>query len=386
MAAPVYTYMVHDLLTNIPLGDLPLTGVSYGKRLNDSGAASGSFHVENRRDPRRIVRDPYDLTTPCKRCVYIYRDDVPQWGGIIWTRRYDSRTRTVQLGLGDWWTYYDHRKILPLLPTNPAVRYTVAEMVARFGHPAPIDQNAIARGLLALAHQHPGGNLGVVADPVDSLITRERTYRGYELGDVGEALRQLAGVQNGPDLLFDVDRQLGADGRPVRRLRLGDPGLGQQGSAWVFEYGGNVVDYTWPSDGTRYASRVLAAGEGMVEGTPIAVAESTDGYPTGWPLVETERGYSTVSDPSVLQAHADADLQAARRPVVLPQLEVRGERWPMVGEWNVGDDARVVIEDDWLPDRVDTLARIVAADMTPPEGDADEKVVLTMSPLLDDIA
>jgi hypothetical protein len=114
MPAPVYTYMVHDLLTNAPLGELPLTGVRHGRRLNDAGAFTGTFDLDAKTSTRRRVKDPYDWTMPVTRCVYAYRDERPVWGGIIWTRRYDSSTRKVQIGAADWWSYFDHRRVIPI--------------------------------------------------------------------------------------------------------------------------------------------------------------------------------------------------------------------------------------------------------------------------------
>lgn len=382
MATPVYHYTVHDLKTNIQLCEIPLTGVKYGKKLNDSGQMSGIFTVENRAGARRRVKNPYDITTPGRRCIYVWRDGIPQWGGIIWTRRYDSRTRQIQIGCGDWWSYYDHRKLLPVLspPITPA--FEVAELSLSAG---TVDQNALARQLLTWAHAHTGGDLGIVVDTTLSLTDATYTYRGYELRDVGSALRELASTIDGQDMIFDVARTVDSQGRPRRVFVQGDPHLGQQGSPWVWEYGGNLVDYDWPSDATRMATRVFATGEGTMEGLPIAVTEQGSDYGF-WPLLEAERAYNTVSDPTRLQEHADADQLAGRRPVVLAKLEVRGDRSPRVGEWGLGDDARVVITDDFHTSGIDAAMRIVAADITPPDHTTDEKVTLTMAPLLDNIA
>ncbi|MEC3977911.1 hypothetical protein [Amycolatopsis sp. H20-H5] len=379
MAVPTYTYMVHDLLTNNPLGELPLTGVEFTKKANDSGTLRGSFTVQPRSLPDRLVRDPYDLTMPCRRAIYAYRDDRPMWGGIIWTRRYDSSSRVVELGAGDWWSYFDHRRVVPLLtkPVNPA--YDVAELVLTY---SGVEQNQIARNLVALAQSHTGGNLGIVFDDSAALIPRDRMYRGYELSSTGEMLRQLANVLDGSDMMFDTAAD--PNGRPVRLFRQGAPYLGQQGSPWVWEYGANLSSYTWPSDGTRYASRVFTTGEGTVEGTLIAVSEDTDPYTHGFPLIEAETSYTTVSNPGTLQQHADADQFSARLPVVLPELTIRGDMDPIVGAWGIGDDARVLIEDDFVPSGIDTSLRIVGSSIAP--GEDQEVVRLTVAPLLDDVA
>src|SRR5689334_2722493 len=113
MATPVYTYTIHDLASNAQICELPLTGVSFCKKLYDTGTFNGTFTVENRAGSHRTVKDPYDATMPCRRCLYVWRDGVPQWGGIIWTRSYDSTNRQIQIGAADFWSYFDHRKVLP---------------------------------------------------------------------------------------------------------------------------------------------------------------------------------------------------------------------------------------------------------------------------------
>ncbi|CAL9607764.1 hypothetical protein SUDANB95_05525 [Actinosynnema sp. ALI-1.44] len=379
--APEWTYTVHDLLTNVQLTELPLTGVGYSLVLNDAGEMSGSFRVDPRSSPKRRVRDPYDATMPCRRAVYAWRDGVPQWGGIIWTRRYDSDTGVVEIQCADWWSYFDHRKVLPLLSFPISVEFEIAELVASQSN---VDQNAIARYLVTLAQSHTQGNIGIVADTTTSGITRTRNWYGFELQDTGEALRQLSRVLNGPDIHFGVSPSLDANGRPVRTMRTGDPMLGQQGSAWVWEYGANVTRYTWPSDGSRYRKRVFAVGKGIEQGIPIAATQ--DDTRPAWPLIEGEYGYSSVSEPSTLQAHADSDQIAARLPVVLPTLTVRGDRSPRIGEWSVGDDGRVIIGDDFMPHTIETSMRIVRADVTPAGDDADESVTFVMAPLLEDVA
>lgn len=376
-----WKYTVHDLLTNVLITELPLTRVKYDVVLNDSGGLSGSFTVDSRANGRRRVKDPYDATMPARRCVYAWRDGVPQWGGIIWTRRYDSATGVVAIGCADWWSYFDYRKILPVLSLPAAVEFAVAEMSVTA---AGVDQNDLARYLITLAQSHASGDLDLQLDATTSGIPRDRTWHGYELAEVGEELRRLTAVLDGPDLVFGVSPSVDpVTGRPVRTMRVGDPVIGQQGSAWVWEYGGNVSRYTWPSDGGRYASRQFGVGKGIEFGTPIAVAEDLR---AGWPLIEGERAYSNVSDPDTLQEHADADQASSRLPVVLPTLTVRGDRSPRIGEWGVGDDGRVVIEDDFHPTRIETSMRIIRANVTPSDDNTAESVEFVMGPLLDDVA
>lgn len=375
MAAPVYTYLIADLLTNRVLEEVRLTGVKFNKPLNTSGRFNGAWKL----GPKTAHLDPYDLTMPCRRVVYAFRDDRPMWGGIIWTRAYDSKTQTVAIGAADWWSYFDHRKVLPVFTPNGTLTQVPALTVAY----TAVDQNAIARGLVATAQAHTGGNIGVVpADTATSGQLRTRTYNGYDLTETGDALSNLANVIDGPDIAFDV---LPGAGAPQRVIRVGTPTLGQQGSAHRWEHGGNVTAYAWPSDGTRMGTRAYATGQGIELGLPIAVAEDTSKYTAGYPLLELEAQYGSAEDTGTLTSHAQADQQAARMPVVLPKVVVRGDIPPTAAEVDRGDDGWLTIPPDpfhkagW-----DGPVRVV--DMAFAPGADAERVELTMAPLLDGVA
>jgi hypothetical protein len=385
--AATWTWLLADLRTNVIIAEVPLTGGRPSKRLGASGTLSGSFPVAA---PAPAGSSWYAVTRPARTAIYALRDGAPWWGGIVWTSRYRRSTGTVELGAADWWSYFDHRKVLPIL-SSPSVTDVAQETVAY----SATDQNEIARNLVTLAQSHTGGDIGIVLDTSTSGTTRDRTYEGYDLIDTGQALKNLSQVQGGPDLMFDVLPTLPASGRPVRILRIGTPTLGQSGSPHVFEYGANVLDYDWPSDGTRMATRAYAVGSGSERGALIAVAEDTDRYGDGWPMLEADAAYSTVSESDTLQGHADADQAAARLPVVIPTLLVRGDGTdrhgrkvgPSIGDYAPGDDARVVIDDaDFFGGQpIDTTMRLVGVDVDP-YADGGETAELVCNPVLDDVA
>lgn len=378
-----WQYLLADLRTGAITAEIPLAGAKPSKKLGGSGSINGTWTLSS-----RFKGDPYTLTTPARTAIYAYRDGRPYWGGILWTRAYDSKAGTVSLGAADFWSYFDHRKVLPLLDPHPAVDHVASKSVTY----TQVDQNAIARNLITLAQSHIGGDIGIVCEDTASGILRDRTWYGYGLVDVGEALRQLSQVINGPDLLFDLAGP-DASGRPIRLLRIGSPRLGQQGSSWVFEAGGNLLTYTWPSDGTRMTTRGYAIGSGMEVGQMIAVTEDSTVYDDGWPLLENDTNYSTVTEAGTLQDHADADQRAARLPVVTPTLTVRGDGknshgvivGPTLGDIEPGDDALVVIPpgDPFLANGLTTTMRIVGIDVDPGENGV-EIATLTMNPVLDD--
>lgn len=376
---PNYSYLFVETLTGNILAEVLLNGVTYSKVLNDSGSMTGTLVIDQNLSSRGI--DPYDLTTPDRRSIYVMRDGVPMWGGILWTRKYDSTTQSVSLGAGDWWSYFDHRKVFPgaLLDPIPDTSFVAGLSLSL----SSTDQNAIARTLVSNAQLPLGGNIGIVLDTNLSFINRDRTYNGFDLVYVGSALRQLANVLNGPDMMFDT--RMDSSGNIRRVFLTGAPRLGQSGSPHVWEYGGNIQSYVWPSDGPKMATKTFAVGNGIGEGMPIAVSHDTTRYALGWPLLESESSYSTVADSVELQSHADSDLIVSRAPVVLPTLTVRGDVAPVLGAYNPGDDARIIIQDQFLVSGIDVSMRIVRMDVSPSEN-AGEKVVLTMAPFIDEVS
>lgn len=376
MAPPVYHYQIADLRTNQILEDIQLTGVKFTKPLNDSGRFDAAWKLGAK--TRHL--DPYDLTMPCRRVIYVYRDDRPMWGGIIWTRKYNSAKQTVQIGAGEFWSYFDHRKVVPLLPANPGL-FDIAGLTVPY---VGLDQNEIARRLVQLAQSHTGGNIQIEFDDTLSDEWRDRNFYGHKLSDIGESLRQLAGVIGGQDMVFDVVP--GAGTAPKRMLLQGTPWLGQQGSAHVWTVGGNCTAYDWDSDGTRMGTRAYGAGEGVDLGTPIAVAEDPAKYAKGFPVLELENSYDT-DDETILNDHTEADQEAARMPVVLPKLVVRGDVPPTAAEVGRGDDGTLVIprgKDLFHTRGWEGPVRVVDMEFAPSA--SAERVVITSAPLLDDVA
>jgi hypothetical protein len=378
-----WTYLLADLRTGAITAEIPLTGVSMSSRLNDAGSLSATWGSIS----AYTAGDPYLLTTPARTAIYALRDGRPIWGGILWTRRHSSGSDQISLGAADWFSYFDHRKVLPLF-TPDGTTSQVAALNTTFEQ---VEQNEIVRQLVAQAQAHTGGNLNIQVDTTNSGILRDRTYAGHELVDVGQALKHLAEVIDGPDLLFTVGTELDTNGRVVKLLRIGNPRLGEDASPHVYEYGANMISYAWASDGTKMATRQYATGEGIEAGALVAVAEDDTKYADGWAVLEAEATYSSVNIDTTLQEHADADLQRNRLPVVTPTITVAGDGLnargvkvgPAIGEVQPGDDVRVVIRDSFFRTGIDTRMRVVGIEYRP---DDIETATLTMNPIHDDVA
>ena len=133
-----YTYLAADLATGNVLAELPLSGVKFGRVLNDAGTFSGSLALG---DPRVARLDPVRATEPARTSIFVARDGVLVGDFVIWTTSYDSESQTLQIAGADPLSYFDHRKILPVLPPVLDIQTVARQQLAY----SAADQLAIAR-------------------------------------------------------------------------------------------------------------------------------------------------------------------------------------------------------------------------------------------------
>ena len=362
-----YLYLVADLASGAILDELPLSGVSFDKRLNDTGSLRGQLRLD---DPGIRDLKLRALTEPGRIAVYVEREGVLLWGGIIWTTRYTAANATLEIGASDFLSYFEHRRILDYpISTTDVVTYT------------NMDQLSIAASLIDLAQSHPGGELDMeVRGPQLSGVNRTVSYAAGELKPVTDALRDLANAEGGFDLAVDVE--YGLDGRPKRFMRFGYPRLGQPGSPHVWEYGANLVDFSWPRDAASMATRVFAQGTSDGSSPLLRYAEDTAAYAEGWVLLEDASSQLDTKDAALILAQARGDLAARRRPVVLPELTVRADLDPTVGSYAVGDDVRIVIDDPYFANgHIDVTVRLLSFEVTPGDDAGLEQVKLIVAPI-----
>lgn len=105
--SPTYRYFTRDLLTGDPLGEFPFTGVSFGRALKAAGPFTGSLANLEELAPM----DFYNHTTPGNTALYVVRDGKSVWGGIIWSREYDTDSKEIQISASEFPSYFHHRRI-----------------------------------------------------------------------------------------------------------------------------------------------------------------------------------------------------------------------------------------------------------------------------------
>jgi hypothetical protein len=365
-----YRYLFADLLTNVIIAELPLTGVSFGSQLNQAGTFQGHILLSG---IDTVGFNITNATIPGKSALYVDRDGVLVWGGIIWLRSYQSAGQVLSLQAREFESYFEKRRITSDQTFNN------------------VDQLTISQNLISLAQGVPYGNIGVQVGVETSGVLVSRVYYDYEKKTYFSALQDLSRAENGFD--FNIDVSYGGSGTPSKTLNLGYPRLGTVYSATdpealLFEFpAGNVVEYEYPEDGSLVANTLYALGAGSNEGKLEATFQDTTFLTSGWALLEEQANYSDVTDATYLAQLAEGQVNAVAYPPTVIKIVVPAYVNPVYGSYAIGDDARLRITDERFPATgvgtaiqagLDEVYRIVGIEVQPGEN-GPERVTLTLT-------
>ena len=355
-----YRYLFCDLLTNNIIAELPLTGVSFTQQLNSAGSLSGSLLLTGLSAQYNVA----NATIPAKCGLYVDRDGVLVWGGVIWGRSYASDSQHLNIQAREFESYWERRRITSTQGfTNQ-------------------DQLFVARQLVNTAQAVPSGNIGVTVGTETSGVNISRVFYSYELKSLYSALTDLSKSQNGFD--FNIQVAYDGGGNPTKTLVLSYPMSGTRYSASnqyapFFELpAGNIVSYEYPEDGSITANTIYVAGAGSNEGKQILTATDATKLAAGWPLLEDSANFSDITDTTLLGNLASAQVAAVSYPPTTMKIVAPPFVDPVLGSYKIGDDARVRIVDERFPTGLDSVYRIVALSVTVGES-GPEQVTLTMT-------
>jgi hypothetical protein len=360
-----YRYLFVNLSDDTVIAELPLTGVGFTQQLNQAGTFSGHILLSG--------VNAYDFnidasTIPGKCAVYVDRDGILVWGGVIWARQYNSTSQTLTVTAREWISYFEHRRITADVDFEN------------------IDQLVISKTLIENAQAATYGNINVGYNSegqTTSGILVDRIYYNYELKSVFQAIQDLSRQSDGFDFHIDVAYD-NITGLPTKYFNTYFPRSGLVYSAGdidvpVFIFpAGNMVEYEYPEDGAAVANSIYALGAGSNEGKLISNAQDAPKFAEGWALLENVANYSDITDQTVLDNLATAQVIANSYPPVVLRVVVPAFENPVFGTYEIGDDARVIIQDNRFPTGLDEIYRLVGVSVQPGEN-GPERVTLTLT-------
>jgi hypothetical protein len=171
-----------------------------------------------------------------------------------------------------------------------------------------------------------------------------RTYLGYDLQSVWQALSTLSQEDDGPDFRFDPSLEQRSDGNYLSwNLVVGRPLLAQP-HEWGWDAPTNAT-VMWQTNVSNFATTYYGTGSGQDRSKLIAVSANHKLIDAGFPLLElTDSQHSNIIVQDNLQALTDADLATYSTPVVRWTLQVQASTAPQLGTYRVGDTIQVRVQ------------------------------------------
>lgn len=363
-----YTYLFADLLTNEVLGELPLFGTYFEKYVNNTGNANFSFKIgqggldDTRLDDKLALQ----ATIPGRTALYVDRDGDLIWGGIVWSRVYQSQAKTVSCTAQTMDSYLFRR-----------VRRANALYVASLNW----DQRNIVIDLLQKMVEEggPQSDLGLLLpDTFSTEVVRTKNVWGYDFNFYGDLIQSIYQLDNGFDFMIDVAYQRSV---PRRFVLIGYPNLGDavdDPNIVTLDYPGPIFNYYWPESVSGGADQAWAVGAGDGASKLFGVATDSASLDAGYPLLEVVNSYTDVTQMSTINAHAAGDLETNKIPSSIPTLNVTPDEMDF-NNFQVGTYCRLVIEDDRFPDGFDDTVKINGWTLTPNQSSGSESCTLVVA-------
>lgn len=340
----LYQYVFTDLATDQVRTELPLTNVSFTREVNGPGGWSAEL-------PLSIVKDGYELVRASElaeadTALYVLRDNVVVFGGILWAVNASSDQETLRVGGQGFWSYFRHRHIRKNLVFTAADQFEIVETIIDHAQDDFAD-----------------GNLGVTVTrtPTTSGVTRDRRYSVHEYKNVGEAIEQLASVVNGFDFELEAGGSFGAF---TKTLQVWYPQRGRKTDI-VWEVGKNVqlLDYT--ADGIERANVVTAVGAG--EGARMIRSHAVDS--TAKLRIERIEQFKDVNNSTTLTAHAQAALNFYKNSKRSARVQVVNQADAPLGSYIPGDQVRLRVSRGYLD--IDEFWRIMSYTVQPDDSGSE---------------
>lgn len=355
-----YRYLLGDLLSNTISLELPLFGVTYSRRLNLPGNCTFSTNLGNAGfSDQEII----DSSIPGRSTLWIERDGALVWGGIIWSRVYQSQAAVLSYTAQTFESFFYKQFI------ESHISY------------AGLDQRQFLVNLITNMQAKEGANISIVlpgsfVDP--NIIPRSMTFYNYMAWSYGKAIEYLINYADGFDYTIDVAYD--GSGNTVKTLTT-DNKLGQPITTTqvAFDYPGNIKNYYYPESTANAAVSVLGFGAGETTLRTRSKYVNPNYLNAGWPDLQLDYSNADVTVQATLDSQTQAQAINSAPPMTVPTFEVNPNLEPSFGSYSLGDYARIHIEDLRFPDGKEIISRIIGYDAKPPSSEGQEEVKLVVA-------
>jgi hypothetical protein len=347
-----YNYVFGTLGTERVIAEIPLFGTYMELELNVGGRFDGTFNLDQ---TGKRNEDLIAATIPGQCWVIVERNGIPIWGGFVWSRTYQSQSKTVQI-------FAQHFQQYPLYQL-------IRDDFVRLG----IDQQRILLDLWVHMQQVQGRNININQPsliPVATL-TKNVDIKAIDFKYYGEVMSSIADSIDGFDWTIDITK---SGSNYIKTLRTGYPTLGNPDpSRLIFEYPGSILNYyateSMPGSGTN----VFTLGAG--EGDTMIIYENIQQLmlDTGFPRWDVTISRKDISNDALLVSVGQQEGAIRKPPMLILKPTLKANMIPEFGSFGLGDACTIKIDDSRFPNKLNFPTRIVKWTLNPQSSDNSDE-------------
>lgn len=414
-----YRYLFTDLVTQQVIGEFQLTNVQWSLELNAPGSFSGSININDSRLQNTLgtyganyMSSLLYSTQPARTGLYVERNGSIVWGGIIWTRSWDSDSQEMTLGARTFESYLEHRIVksrdTSTAPGAGVLAYdnTVDQFQVLVGPQVAGTGGGVITNMIAVVNDigltiNTGAASGVT-------IPGQLVIPDYEQKNVMQVVQDLASQTTAVSdttgqtyaVGFDWAINCYYDGsyNIVRSFDMYYPRRGNNNLADAtlptLDFPGSVISYNWPEDGTGVVTTLFGIGPGNNDGQYVAQRFPSVYNLGGYPTLEDVESFTQIPDPTAVdtltQSRIDARAVAVQTPSFtwvpsyadiddLPILRVGATTLttttgPAIGEFGIGDRFRIRLNDSFFYGGAEQNLRLIRCTVTVGDNSSAELV------------
>ncbi len=333
--------------------DLPVIGIpQFNRQINQEGSWGAQLLVGDVSVPPAMSLR--QIFAPWRFGAAVVWDDsfIVQFGPIS-SYQFDDTSNVVQISGGGIWTLLNRRTLInPAYALNPTTSTSLLSMDAsgdlNYG---PLSLHTIAKRLVQDMASRGAAYSLPMDFPADIAGSAVRSYPIYDLVSVGQRLKELTQVENGPDVDFQAYFDPAQDGYIRYQMLIGNPILDPADNELFWDYGSGLRSVSIDGDGSAMVSGDFVRGNGTERASLVAYNRRTTLTDAGWPATELVDNRSSVIDGATLQGYANGNLDLFDTPVELWAAVVRADVLPVLGSYQPGTFAFFnMIDHAWIPD------------------------------------
>ena len=327
---------VCDTITGQRLNVVPVKDFTWARCFNEgAGEQQASIPVN---DPTVKMLDLRGLIVErSSTLVYEVGSNVVA-AGVVMDTDYDRDAGTLQIVHEDIWKILDDRLVI-----KHGAPYVVTEKLT-YG---PLSLGTIAKRVVQEAVA-PGGWYGLpIVFPADVGGSETRTYYGYQMQTVPDALTEIMESDGGPDIDFTPRWNAGTGN--LEWVMRAAPNLAT-GNAWEYNLDAAkpaAFNVNAKTDTSRFANNAYAVGEGTEKNVKYRSNPTPD---HSRPAAEGVTPFKGVKDLGVLGGLAVERSRALSVPTRHYSMSILKNASPGATDLSLGDTIRVMsAADPWMP-------------------------------------